>query len=54
MGGKEDLIVHEVEAQKKEMKRQKDKMKTLIAMLEEQTAYTQKIAQKLQVSDITA
>ena len=54
MGGKVDLIANEVEAQKKEIKRQKDKMKTLIAMLEEQTAYTQKIAQKLKVSDRTA
>ena len=46
MSVKRFLITDEVEAQKKEIERQKDQMKELIAKLEEQTAATQKIAQK--------
>jgi len=53
MGGKEDLIVEEVFVQKEEIKKQKDRMKTVLSLLEEQSAMMAKIAQKLNVSEKT-
>ena len=46
---KRDLIANEVEVQKDGIEKQNDNIEELIALLEEQTAMTQKIAQRLDI-----
>ena len=46
---KRDLIANQVEIQKDRIENQNDNIEELIAVLEEQTAMTQKIAQRLDI-----
>lgn len=52
MGGKEELIIREVESQRQELEKQKEKMKALMSMIEEHCARTKRIARKLEVTDL--
>ena len=54
LGGNEEKMIREIAAQTKELSKQKEKMKSLISMIEEHAARTRQIAKKLDIRDLDA
>ena len=51
MGGRDDAILREFASQREELNKQKERMKTLMSMIEGQCEKTKKIAIKLKESE---